>query len=623
MLSKYLTENTKLSRITSLKKAGDPVYSTLSEARREEIIRAGEKYLQYDYPALPATLYLDLYRTGNRTHYETPYFARRQALSALTAAECIEHEGRFLDDILNGLWCIMEESSWTIPAHNTYARDTAQYPLPRTDRPILDLFACETGAILASVHALLSEDLSGIDEEIPKRIERELNFRIVEPYLTNFYWFMGNGVERTNNWTVWCTQNVLYSIFLMPHDEETYRKACNQAVRSVDCFIDEYGFDGCCPEGASYYHHAALCLYTCLDLLNQITDGAFLPVYEEKKIKNIANYIMKVHVGGEYFLNYADCDLKPGLAGVKEYLFAKATKQEDMMRFASDQYNLKRQLYGTALSGRDVFDLLTEAFSEEETLSYAGSHPAESTERKGFKKFAAFPSVGIHAVEGESLYLSVKSGNNTGSHKHNDAGSFIVYAKGEPMLIDPGVGSYTRETFSEKRYTIWTMQSGYHNLPTIEGFEECGDLHDLPDKYYAQEVDLKRKELFDSEAYLHSLELKNAYDEKAPIETYIREIRFISDGPIEITEHLRLKDDAFPHWTLNFMSEKEPRYEKETNTLYIGGLGKIIFDRPILGISSEWIDTSDQRLQRSWKNGIYRTKVEPLGGVLRYMILAL
>ena len=32
-----------------------------------------------------------------------------------------------------------------------------------------------------------------------------------------------------------------------------------------------------------------------------------------------------------------------------------------------------------------------------------------------------------------------------------------------------GVGTYTRQTFSSERYTIWTMQSNYHNLPMING----------------------------------------------------------------------------------------------------------------------------------------------------------
>ena len=68
------------------------------------------------------------------------------------------------------------------------------------------------------------------------------------------------------------------------------------------------------------------------------------------------------------------------------------------------------------------------------------------------------------------FYLAAKGGHNAESHNHNDVGNFIVYADGRPVLIDAGVGTYTAKTFSPQRYEIWTMQSAYHNLPTINGF---------------------------------------------------------------------------------------------------------------------------------------------------------
>ena len=66
--------------------------------------------------------------------------------------------------------------------------------------------------------------------------------------------------------------------------------------------------------------------------------------------------------------------------------------------------------------------------------------------------------------------FAAKGGHNGESHNHNDVGSFILYYNGNPVLIDVGVGTYTRETFSAQRYNIWTMQSNYHNLPVINGF---------------------------------------------------------------------------------------------------------------------------------------------------------
>lgn len=67
------------------------------------------------------------------------------------------------------------------------------------------------------------------------------------------------------------------------------------------------------------------------------------------------------------------------------------------------------------------------------------------------------------------LFFAAKGGYNNESHNHNDAGTFSLYLHTTPVFIDAGVGTYTRQTFSSERYTIWTMQSNYHNLPMING----------------------------------------------------------------------------------------------------------------------------------------------------------
>ncbi|HMA47414.1 MAG TPA: heparinase II/III family protein, partial [Frankiaceae bacterium] len=70
------------------------------------------------------------------------------------------------------------------------------------------------------------------------------------------------------------------------------------------------------------------------------------------------------------------------------------------------------------------------------------------------------------------LYLSAFGGHNAQSHNHNDVGNAVVYADGQPVLVDVGVEEYTSKTFSPRRYEIWTMQSGWHNLPAISGLDQ-------------------------------------------------------------------------------------------------------------------------------------------------------
>ena len=59
-----------------------------------------------EWPSLPASIYLEFYRNGNRSNYEKLFFSRRRDLLRLLIAECIEGKGEYLDDIINGVWLI-------------------------------------------------------------------------------------------------------------------------------------------------------------------------------------------------------------------------------------------------------------------------------------------------------------------------------------------------------------------------------------------------------------------------------------------------------------------------------------------------------------------------------------
>ena len=68
-------------------------------AGKAALLQAGEAALQTPIAPLPLSLWLDFTRTGRRTPWETAYFSRRARLCALVSAECVEHKGRFLDEI--------------------------------------------------------------------------------------------------------------------------------------------------------------------------------------------------------------------------------------------------------------------------------------------------------------------------------------------------------------------------------------------------------------------------------------------------------------------------------------------------------------------------------------------
>lgn len=117
----------------------------LPNSIRASLVTEGEGCLGYAWPFLPATGIMEFVRGGDRLRFENLYIRRRTALTALVLAECAEGKGRFLDEIVNGLWGICEETSWSLPAHlNSPTRSGG---LPDPARPVVDLFAAGPAAL--------------------------------------------------------------------------------------------------------------------------------------------------------------------------------------------------------------------------------------------------------------------------------------------------------------------------------------------------------------------------------------------------------------------------------------------------------------------------------------------
>ena len=563
-------------------------YEKLPAHIKQEIIEEGERYLGYEYPVIRATDFMNFKRTGNRVAYEDLFFARRHALNGLLLAECVEYQGRFLDDIINGIFVICEESGWQLPPHNSYIRDTPQLILPDATNPVVDLFAAETGALLALAGTLLKDALDMVSPFIATRIQHELSTRIITPYLTRHFWWMGKGEEPMCNWTVWCTQNVLITVFAGAFDDQTRRAVFQKAAASCDYFLKDYGDDGCCDEGAQYYRHAGLCLFGALDILNRVSGGCFVPLFQWEKIQNIASYILNVHVDDKYYFNFADCSPVAGRAGVREFLFGKATGQEALMRFAAKDFQTQGYLYTDEVNRINLYYRLKTLFTYEEIMRYDASAPI-------LHKDIYYPSVGLFIVHDGVLSLAVKAGDNDDSHNHNDTGSITLYKNGKPVLVDIGVESYTQKTFSPNRYEIWTMQSGYHNLPTINGLDEKDG-----SSYRATNV---KAELTGNTPEI-SMELATAYP--LPDISYHRSVSLDKQ-----THMVHVQDNTNAEQViLNFITYEKPQVTE--NSIQIGSLAEAhISGAQLLAI--ETLPITDARLQTAWDHDLYRIRLSMTG----------
>ena len=430
---------------------------------RSDYIRRGEKMLHTTWEPLPLTTFLEFVRNGNRSKYEDLYFSRRGKLFLLVLAEVFENKGRFLDDIANGIWAICEESSWGVPAH--LGLQHKGYGLPDVTEPTVDLFAAETGSLLSWTIYLLEDQLRIVSPLLPERIYVEVDRRILTPCLTrdDFGWMGFNRKGGLNNWTPWIDSNWLSMALVLERDPGRRQKAVYRVMRSLDQFLNGYPEDGGCDEGPGYWGQAGASLFDCLELLQGATGGA-VNLYEDPLIRKIGQYIYKVHIKDDYYINFADASAKLRPEAGLVYRFGKRIQDPLMTGFGAFLARSEEQTRDSNESSllRALPDLLV-------AVEVSTAKSVEPLIGEVWFPDLQLMAARTKADSSEGLFLAALGGHNAESHNHNDVGNFVVFADGRPVLIDVGVETYTSKTFSAQRYEIWTMQSAYHNLPKVNG----------------------------------------------------------------------------------------------------------------------------------------------------------
>ena len=510
--------------------------SILPDSIRSVLIKNGEACLQGPFPNVPATATLDFFRNGNRTRYESIAFGKRNRLWALVLAESVEGRGRFLDAIVDGIWSISEETFWGASAHLFLQKGGKG--LPDTENPVVDLFAAETAANLAWADYFIGPELDSISPLIRKRISYEVNRRIVVPMDTARYDWLGAGDRQAklNNWAPWIMSNYLTAVLLLEKDDGKRAQHVYRAIQVTDQYLNGLGDDGACEEGPTYWAHGPGCVLDVLDLLRNATNGR-VNIFHDALVRNMAAYIYRVHIGGNYFVNIGDAhpEMVPEPGMIRR--FGAETGDTVMRGFGAWLY--ARNNYANSLNQqqfhrmRELFDLtgLQDMTAEHSSFQDIGD--------------AWLPDLQLMVSRlADGLYVAAHAGNNGKSHNHNDVGDFIVYADGQPVIVDVGSGTYTAKTFSKDRYQLWFNTSAFHNLPTIDGRQEQEGL-----AYGASQVSYRT----DKHRTMMRMNLKNAYSAAAGIDTWTRTILAERSGRITITDSCRA-DSAFSSLTQSFMT---------------------------------------------------------------------
>ena len=501
--------------ITSLLPQADDAFwrDSIPQEMKQSYIEYGEQYQDKAWTALPWTVFAENKITGNRVNYEAVCFEKRRHLAALVMAEIMEGRGRFLNSIIDGIGSFCEETWWGIPAH--YGKR-----IPMQELQEVDLFNAETASLIAWTRYMLEKQFDAFSPDLCKRIDSEIEHRILKPALAKDYWWKTAGM----NWNPWICSNWLTCVLICEKDESRKAEAIAQIEKATRTFIDAYPEDGGCDEGPGYWDRAAASMFEVLRLLSDFSGDA-------GKIRNMAAYAYRTYIDNDYCVNFADAHENKAVQQVNiVYPFGLWLNDKTMREFGAYLGRSKQVLSQPAMLydksgnfptlGRELF-----------FLCHIRDFIAEKPQEPRLKD-VWLPDLQIMTARRGKAFVAVKGGHNGESHNHNDVGSFIVYMDGEPLFIDPGVGEYTAKTFSNSRYEIWTMQSGYHNLPQINGIDQ----KDGKD-FSAKVVNHKEGQL--------TLDIAGAYSADAAVKSWKRTVAATKSGVI-VTEDYELSQYVAP-----------------------------------------------------------------------------
>lgn len=562
-------------------------WDALTGSLKQEIISRGEIELDYDWKVIKATDYIEYVRSGNRQALGQPFGSNRSALSNLLIAELAEGKGRFLDQIGNGIWFFCEMTSWA-------ASDNLPDPAERK----IDLVVGDMGSFLAWTYYFLKDELTEIHPLIPIRLRQTLQDRILNEYMSrdhSWHVFNATPLTKVNNWTSWVNFNSISVFLLLENDPEKLAAAVYRSMVSVDNFINYYHDDGACEEGTYYFTHAVGKLYDYLQILSY----AGVPVssiFKEPVIKRMGEFISEAYIGDGWVVNYSDAS--PRLGGPIGVIFryGEAVGSDKMKQFASHLYHQdKKEEY--IFSGTDVFRTIENLKSHQSLIA---TNPATSGNPSMW-----YPQTEILFIRDQSgFFFSSRGGTNQQSHNHNDVGSFILFYNNKPVFIDIGVGTYTAQTFGSGRYSIFTMQSDFHNLPVINGVSQRslgGNRSPEEEKYSAKNV------RFDARKSFFSADISGSYHPDSKAQSWVRSYDLNPGGKLIIEDQFVLTEAVLPN-QVNFITQQKPDISKPGKIMMRieEQIIALTYDPSKFDIAIEEMKLTDEKLSNSWGESLYR-----------------
>ena len=402
----------------------------------EALEKSYKDFCEGDIPSSKFSHFRLFQDVGDRNVYQKDFFRRQHRLFTCAVYSLVYPENEKAFELLQDtIFEICDMFAWALPAH--------MGELDKINQMELDLDATTMGMALALIKRLFGDRLHPL---IVKRIDTEIDRRVVEPFLAQrWHWEF-----RENNWTTVCSGAV--GCALMLNRPDIFELVKDRINHNMQTYVDAYGDDGVCTEGAGYWGYGFGYYVAYADMLRSYSNGK-IDLLAGDKIKSIATFYQKMILDKNVVVTYGDCGLGGKMTINAGLVYKFKSIFGDIYEFPPKDTMIYDVHYFPSFL--DTFICYNDSFSNSDLSRNCEYYMGNQ---------------GWYVKRTPHYSFSCRGGSNGESHNHNDVGSFIFAKDDRQVLCDIGGRPYTRQYFeNEYRYTYLETSSRGHNVPIING----------------------------------------------------------------------------------------------------------------------------------------------------------
>lgn len=563
-------------------------------------IKQGEKSAQQTPVPLTGYDYLQFKMGNSYDQVSQKLLMKKSRLEDLILAELVDGQGRFMNEICSSVWDLCALSNWTGP--EAQYLQTGKLGLPALDKTVVDELAGEISGILAWSYYFFDQEFNKIDPNLSNWIVSTVRQKFLVPNLEkyDFYWMCYQS-KQLGYQTPWISYNWLISNLLIEKDNIKRQKSIYKTLECLDSYYKSVPQDGGCANGPEIWQYSTGKYFEALEILEMASVGE-IDNYMDDKLKAMGEFICHTYINDQYVFNFSESASKLILPASLIFRMGEKVDSKLMMGFGSSlaQSFSERGILPTS----DLYEKIRYLLNYQQMLQY--------TPETEWLTDVYLPESQIVVARTSSnlkdgFYFGLKGGNNGGFANQNDAGSFVLYANGTPLVVDPGKINQTAQAMGDQRYSIWANQSSWHNLPTINGYmQESGAHYSIVDMTHEAS----------NHAVKVELNLALAYNQQSKISEWQRSFSFSRSGGLEISDRFALAEIKGETYVSFVVFSKPVSQSPGLITFKIGGKQyEFSYKASQFNVAIDEISTATDQNLSVWGENLYRIVLKPVSPI--------